>query len=530
MPTVTSLLAHGDSITAGSGGITSYAVGVASNWGGATLDNQGQSGACLQTVGVQYPIYDNYTTDIGNSTAEAAVFAWGFNDARYNAGDTSVTVENFTDLYRSVMRRAVVKFGAANITLVTPWYISDTGLASGGGIDFRGRTRAHFETYVNAVISVANEFGVYLLNSYALGEPATTLDDIHPDQSARDDMVLLFGNTVSDGSRVLNPDAPSTNGPTNPSDYTIRVPAGCTCYLIEGDTETLLAPGDHETYPGNNELMWTDGGGYVRTSMDVSGDQTALNVTPADNTGFTVNSATPESISLTGTTSRNNYTFDWSSVGAGEIVFMQITTASALRIIIRENSDLDLGGGTNNTIYDQTLNGTVIIRVPRALTTQYFGFLTLATGSFDVNFFKVGVTDQTKLNAIPAATSNFEIRGWSENSLSLTGLSTANTYAFDYTGVDIGEPIKLDISTSSSIRVIIREASSTNLISSPTTLYDQTINGSASLELERTTTSQYFGFRLLNAGDFDVTNFQVGEAPQSGGLNTGLSLGISIGI
>ena len=517
MPTVTRLLAHGDSITAGIGGVDSYASatdGVAFNWGGATLDNRAVSGACLQTVTGQYAIYDNYEDTIGATTADAAIFAWGFNDARYNGADTSVNLTNFINLYRSAMRRAVVKLdGAENITIVTLWYISDTALATGGQPDFQGRTRAHFETYVNAAIDIANEFGAWRYNPYALGKPATTLDGIHPDQVARDDAVPDFGNTVSDGLRVRTPDAPSTNGPTNPTDYTIRVPAGCTCYLIEGNTETLLPAGDHVTYPGNNELMWTDGGGYVRTSMNVSGDQTALNVTPVDNVGCTVNSATPESIDLTCTSARCHYTYDWSSVAQNEIVFMQIT-AAGLPILVRENTALTLDSGTgNNTIFNATVNGTVTIRAPRTTTSPYFGFIKNpgTAGSFQVKFFKVGVTDQTKLNSIPADVSNFVINSWSQNSLSVTGLTTANTYAFDYTAVQIGEPIKFDITTSGDIRVIIREASTTDFLTGATTLYDQTINGSASLELERTTTAQYFGFRLLNAGDFDVTNFQVGN-------------------
>ena len=521
MPTYASVTAVGDSFTAGSGGVPSYAIGVAANWS-ATLDNQGQSGGCLQTVTAQYAIYDNYANDTGASSAEAAIFAFGFNDARYNGVDTSITVANYTALYESYMRRACVKFGIDKVYIATPWYISDVGLATGGGVNFQGRTRAHFETYVSAALAVAQKFGCNYRDFYADGVPATTLDDIHPDTTARDIIVANFELTTT------NPDTPSVLAPTNPDDYTIRVPAGCTCYLIEGDVETLLTVGDHITSPGLNELAWTDGGGYVFTSMNVSGDQTALNVTPADNTGFTVNSATPESIDLTGTTSRNNYTYDWSGVTQNEVVFMQITTASALRIIIRENSALDLGGGTNSTIFDQTLNGTIIVRTDRLLTTKYFGFLTLAAGSFQVNFFKVGVTDQTKLDAIPAGVGNFILNSWSDNSLSLESLGTA-TYAFDYTAVAIGEPIKLDINTGSSIRVIVREAADTSFLTNATSLYDQTITGSASLELERTTAEQYFGFRLIGAGDFDVTNFLVGSASSTSSFG-GLHLGIGIGI
>lgn len=80
MPTYATLTAVGDSITAGTGGVTSYAVGVATNWS-ATLDNNGFSGACLQDAGLYY-IYGNYATNIGAS--EALILAFGFNDARYN--------------------------------------------------------------------------------------------------------------------------------------------------------------------------------------------------------------------------------------------------------------------------------------------------------------------------------------------------------------------------------------------------------------------------------------------------------------
>lgn len=528
MPTYASVTAVGDSFTAGgSGGVASYAETVAVNWS-ATLDNQGVNGACLQTVDSQYPIYTNYPNDIGNS--EALILAFGFNDARYTGADTSVTVSNYTDLYRSYMRRAVVKYSAADIYIATPWYISDTGLASGGGPDFNGNTRPNFEAYVNAAIAVAQEFGCNYYDFYAAGIPATTVDNIHPDTAARDAIAAAFEVTIT------NPDTPSTSAPTNPADYTIRVPSGCVCYQVIGDTETLLPVGDNTVDAGTAELMWTDGGGYVHTSLSVSGTpaDVALDVTPAENVGCTVNSATPESISLTTTTARCHYTYDWSSVAAGEIVFMQITAATSLRLIVRENSATALNGATNNTLFDQTFSGTVTIRAPRALTTQYFGFLQTSgtSGTFDVKFFKVRVGDQTKLNAIPAAVSNFVINDWAEASLDLTGESPSrNYYSFDYTAVAVSEPIVMDLNTLSPLRIIVVESADSALLTGVTTLYDGTVDGTVSLELERTTTAQYFGFITVTTGTFDISGFRVGAAPaSSSGFFGGLSLSIGIGL
>lgn len=505
MPTYATLTAVGDSITAGTGGVTSYAVGVATNWS-STLDNNGFSGACLQDAGLYYT-YGNYATNIGAS--EALILAFGFNDARYNGADTSITVANYIDLYRSYMRRAVVQYSAANIYIITPWYISDTGLTTGTA-DFTGRTRAHFETYVDAAVAIAQEFGCNYLDAYSAGLPATTIDDIHPDSTAAAAMTAAMESTVT------NPDAPSVAGPTNPVDYTIRVPSGCTCYLVEGVTETLLTVGDHVTSPGPKELMWTDGGGYVNTVMDVSGDSTALNVTPADNVGCTVNSSAPESISLATTTARCHYTYDWTGVSIGEVVFMQIATSASMRILVRENEALALNGGGNNTLFDQTFLGTRIVRATRDTASQYFGFIKNAgnAGDLDVSFFKVGVADQTKLNSIPAAISNFTLQSWAPDALTITGSTSANTYAFDYIGVAIGEPIVLTITTASPIRVIIRESNTSDFLGgSTTTLYDGTIDGVVNLELERTTAEQYFGFRVLNAGEVAITNFLVGASP-----------------
>ena len=64
-------------------------------------------------------------------------------------------------------------------------------------------------------------------------------------------------------------------------------------------------------------------------------------------------------------------------------------TASGLRVLLRLNNIATLNGGENETLMDQTINGTVTLDVLTTQSEPYFGFLTLAPGDVVIDNFRV---------------------------------------------------------------------------------------------------------------------------------------------
>lgn len=194
---VASLVAIGDSFTAGTGAsdaahrwLNIFAASMSS-----TLINNAIAGTVLQDSlnksGV--PETNNGRDRYFNAmisppnNSELAVIPYGYNDARYTAAPTTFNVTAYQAQLDEVVADLLVNGRAPDrILVISPWWISDTGLASGSANpDFNGQTRAGFEAFVTAARAVAMKYGVYYYDAYAYmrdngGASLIGGDNIHP--------------------------------------------------------------------------------------------------------------------------------------------------------------------------------------------------------------------------------------------------------------------------------------------------------------------------------------------------------------
>lgn len=193
---VGSIVAFGDSITVGSG------VPEADRWLNIVADtlgsrapyNLGRSGTVLQNSAdaTGKPRRGNGRRRIassltGDKTAEFAIIAYGFNDARYVGNPSEFNVASFIRDYRAILDLLLADgYGPDQVVVVSPYFISDAGLAKGSK-GFAGQTRQGFEAYVTASEQVAQEFGVYWADTYSpmmaaelSGERLIGRDKVHP--------------------------------------------------------------------------------------------------------------------------------------------------------------------------------------------------------------------------------------------------------------------------------------------------------------------------------------------------------------
>ncbi|NNH67839.1 SGNH/GDSL hydrolase family protein [Rhizobium laguerreae] len=195
LPNVASLVGFGDSITAGQ-----VASDAAHQWlnivsaalGAGTPLNQGIPGTVLQNSNDSggSPLTNNgrdrYVADLlGANQREMAIIAYGFNDARYTAAPTTFNLAQYAMDYREILTGLIAGGYAANrICIVSPYYITDTGLATGSA-GFTGQTRAVFQQFDAAAAALAKEFGVFYADAYAAmlaggGASLISGDNIHP--------------------------------------------------------------------------------------------------------------------------------------------------------------------------------------------------------------------------------------------------------------------------------------------------------------------------------------------------------------
>lgn len=149
---------------------------------GTVLQNSNDSGGAPRTNNGR----DRYVSALlGTNKKEMAFVAYGFNDARYTGAPSTLNVANYTVDLREVVKGLLGGgYGPDRICIVSPYWISDTGLNTGSA-GFTGQTRALFEQFVAAAASVAAEFGVYYADAYAAmrdngGESLIYTDFIHP--------------------------------------------------------------------------------------------------------------------------------------------------------------------------------------------------------------------------------------------------------------------------------------------------------------------------------------------------------------
>jgi lysophospholipase L1-like esterase len=205
---VRTLAAFGDSITEGAGGSSP-----ASAWAsllalglGARLINRGRGGTVLQST----PVRDGrggsgvsrFRQDLlADDRADCVAILYGYNDARYTGDPARFNVEAFVRDYRIVLGGLLDSgFTRECVCIGSPPYIPDLGLGRGSP-GFSGQTRGGFEAYVEAVRSVAAEFGVFYAAVYEAmaREPDGSLasaDLVHPNDRGHGLIATAFAAAV----------------------------------------------------------------------------------------------------------------------------------------------------------------------------------------------------------------------------------------------------------------------------------------------------------------------------------------------
>lgn len=246
IPSQVSIAGIGDSITFGANASSQAnrwleRVGAAL---GATVLNQGISGTVLQNSNDSggNPQANNgrdrFYAALGGINKRAFLFhAYGFNDARYIAAPATFNVTNYAGDYREVMNGLMeLGYSPDTICIVVPYYITDTGLATGSA-GFSGQTRSGFTAFVDAAKAVALEYNTYLADPYAamLNGGAGALidtDNIHPVDQGH---AVIAASVLASTKANSNP-APTLTA-TSPSpgtiNWTIGAVPGATSYTIE---------------------------------------------------------------------------------------------------------------------------------------------------------------------------------------------------------------------------------------------------------------------------------------------------------
>jgi lysophospholipase L1-like esterase len=400
--TTSSVVAVGDSITEGAGGVTPFPVFVATAWGG-TLDNNGVSGTVLQNsnnaAGSSFSgnLTDNFEDRSITPSGQTLLCAYGFNDGRYTANNDPTSTLGYPYTFNateyktqliSSLRRWLVRYGRERIWIVTPHYISDTGLLNGvdglPGGDFDGQSRVNYEAYVTACRDACEEFGVRMVDTYAAGAPSTTIDSIHPDADGVQEIVAQFD---APSRASLSPTVGST--PTTAAGEVV-VPSGITAYRVDGALEELLTAGIANGAPSGSVAVVFRAAGNRWEQATLTVPDFNLASTPYYIDAMTINSATSDSINLTGAGSANRLSWFNTHWVSGTRIQCTITTSASIRVLLRSNIAKEINTTPNETLFDQTFNGTQ--NVDYTLTQDgigYFGFLTLNAGDIDVTGFTV---------------------------------------------------------------------------------------------------------------------------------------------
>lgn len=194
-PSVASIVAIGDSFTVGTGASDAAHrwINIVAASLGATLTNNAIAGTVLQNSlnASSVPFANNgrdryFAAMIGGGNKKAmGIIPYGFNDARYTAAPTTFNVAEYAVDYEEIVIDLLQQgYGPADIVVVSPWYITDTGLITGTA-GFSDQTRIGFEAFVTAAAAVAAKYGVYYYDAYAYmrdngGASLIGGDNIHP--------------------------------------------------------------------------------------------------------------------------------------------------------------------------------------------------------------------------------------------------------------------------------------------------------------------------------------------------------------
>jgi lysophospholipase L1-like esterase len=192
------VIGFGDSITEGVGASTTV-----NRWlnryctdRGSRIDNQGISGTVLQNTAPNLANNGRSTlqTRVLNRYPDELIIAYGLNDLRYG-----FSVENYLISYRAVLDQIIKTYRilGRNIILAAPYYINPTFYAHAPYAPFNNGNQTVHLAYVDAVRSLAREYGCKYVDLYNGmlqngGDTLITSDGIHPNDAGH----LLISNLI----------------------------------------------------------------------------------------------------------------------------------------------------------------------------------------------------------------------------------------------------------------------------------------------------------------------------------------------
>lgn len=247
LPNFASLAGFGDSIMAGQVASTAAnqhinifasarGAGAPLNKGipGTVLQNSADAGGSARASNGR----DRFAADLlGANKCAGVVLAYGFNDARYTGAPGTFNVTQYGVDYREILNGLLAGgYARTDIFIYAPYYITDTGLAT-GSTGFTGQTRVGFEAFVSAARAVATEYGTYFYDAYAYMRDhgyAPSGDNIHPDDTGH--AIIAAGAELS---TILNnkaaPGIAASSGSLNTISLTITPPSSGTVtnYTVE---------------------------------------------------------------------------------------------------------------------------------------------------------------------------------------------------------------------------------------------------------------------------------------------------------
>jgi len=206
----TSLATFGDSITEGMSASAPehrWANRLAATLG-VRLHNKGIAGTTMQNspIATGEPKPNNgrsrYERDLlGPDRADVIAILYGFNDARYIGAPETFNMDGFLRDYRDVLTGLLgAGYLPESLCLGSPPHIADAGF-SVGSEGFTGQTRAQFQTYVEAVKALAEEFGTFYapVNERMQREGGDALlsdDYVHPNDEGHAKIAQIFASAT----------------------------------------------------------------------------------------------------------------------------------------------------------------------------------------------------------------------------------------------------------------------------------------------------------------------------------------------
>lgn len=202
---------------------------------GTVLQNSAMSGGSAQSGNG----LDNVVARmLGANQREGGIVAYGFNDMRYTGASGTFNVTAFTDCYRKYLNILIEGgYVPSKLLLVSPYYITDTGLASGSA-GFQGQTRAGVLQFVAAVGQLAAEYGTYYVDmyQYMLANGAATLisgDNIHPNATPGHETIERGIHTATVTNTRAKPVLTVASPAANTLNWSFPAVSGATSYTVE---------------------------------------------------------------------------------------------------------------------------------------------------------------------------------------------------------------------------------------------------------------------------------------------------------